>query len=168
LWGLWKDSNLYVDDVIGKMVPRWALLLEILWRAISKTHTLPLEYGGDLGQHLAGLLRTQQAMATIREKYFEGRPILFKEYCKKFGMLIDGTEDFAQLYNRLLDAIEHADGIVAGSRIDIAKIKLDATKSSDAVARCLVAMAKSRAQAAFGNMNRAAEILLSEVEGNQL
>ena len=149
LTGTLKGCKLYVDDVIVKMLPRFELLFEILSRAISETHTLPSEYGGDLGQHLAGLLRTQQTMATIREEYFEGRPILFNEYCKRLGMLIDGAEDLAQLYNKLLDAIERAYGTIAASRIDVAKIKLDAKKNGDADARSLIALADLRTKAVF-------------------
>jgi len=128
-----------------------------------------LDYGCDVEELLAELLRTQQAIATIRDEHFEGHPILFKEYDVKLGVLIAETEEIAQLYNKILDAVKsaaHRQGLP--SKLDVAKIKLDATKSSDAAARRLVAMAKSRTEADVGNMKRAAEILMSALKGNQL
>jgi hypothetical protein len=171
---LCSDCNVSVDDLTGEMLLRLALLAE-KQSALAVGVPTSLNYGRDLGELLEDLLRMELAIATIRDQYFEGRPILFKEYNVKLGVLIAEAKEMALLYNKIIDAIERTRGgkghLPQGRgrlpKLDIAEIKLAATKSCDTLAQSFVNVAESRAQAARGNKRRARDILISETKGNQ-
>jgi hypothetical protein len=172
---LWSNCNIYIDDQTERMLARLALLSE-KQSALVNGVSAPPGYGGDIEELLADLLRTKRAIATIREQRFEGRQILFKEYDVKLRVLIAEAEAMVQLYNKILDSIERAQGNKgrlptdrAGRlpKLDLAGIRLAATKSSDAVVQSLVILAESRTQAALGNKGRATEILVSQLKGNR-
>jgi hypothetical protein len=134
-----------------------------------------LDYGGDIADVLAELLRALGAITTIRDRYFGGRPILFRQDDVKLSVLIAEVEEMAHLYNELFDAIERAggqDGLPRGgqdlpSKLDVARLRLAATNCVAAEVRFLVTMAESGAHAALGHGKLATEILMSEFKGNQ-
>jgi hypothetical protein len=115
-----------------------------------------LGHGADAGDLLAKLLCTQQAVTTIRDRYFEGRPVIFKEYEAKLSTFIAWAEEMALFYNKVLDGIERALGHLSKggqglpSRLDVDQIKRDASKDGHALAGSLVSSAESRVQAALG------------------
>ncbi len=163
LWRLWFDCNLYVADLDEKILPRLALLAE-KQAAFVLNKSGSLDYGSDVTDLLENVLRTQQAIATLRDRYFEGRPILFKKDQAKLGVLIAEGEEMAHLFNKMLDGIERAGGQQRlsktgqglPSKLDVGEVKLAAAKSSGALVDSLVRTAKLRARA-----DRAIETLIS-------
>ncbi len=49
----------------------------------------PEDYGGDLLELLKYLLETQFAIEIVGEHYFDGHPVLFKEYDNKLSVQIE-------------------------------------------------------------------------------
>jgi hypothetical protein len=173
---LWGTCNEHVYDVDGEMLLRLDLLstkqVAIAYQAqiAGKVLERLLGHGADAGDLLAKLLCTQQAVTTIRDRYFEGRPVIFKEYDAKLSTLIAEAEETALSYNKVLDGIERARGHLSKGgqglpcKLDVDQIKREASKDGLALAASLVSFAESRAQAALGNNKRAMEIVNSELK----
>jgi hypothetical protein len=174
LLGLWGNCYQHVGDMNRKMLWRLRPLLDQLNAIV---HGMPgsRDCGGDVEEVLAELLRTRGAIAAIRDRYFGGHPILFKNDDEKLTVLITEAEQIAQIYNDLLEAIERSgaqnplrgSGNGVPSKLDLAKIKIAAANSSAKEVQYLVAIAESGAHAALGHGKLATEILMSAFNGNQ-
>jgi hypothetical protein len=170
LWRLWSDCNLYVQDVNERILSRLALSAANQ-ESIVLGKSESLDYGSDVKDLLLEVFRTQQAIAAIRDRYFEGCPILFKEDNVKLGVLIAEGEEMAHWFNKILDGIERAGRLrhlsKAGqglpSKLDVDEVKLAAAKSSNDLVDSLIRTAKFRAR-----VDRAIATLISELKGNRL
>ena len=133
----------------------------------------PEDYGGDLLELLKYLLETQFAIEIVGEHYFDGHPVLFKEYDNKLSEQIEVAEGLADSYNQLPDLAAPLGGVsphgghqALPSRIDIGQVKLAAKGSSKTAADALVAKVKSAIRTKLDCSKRAHEIITSNCVGD--
>jgi hypothetical protein len=125
-------SHCWCELQISSFPPALPLSLAKFGRLLGECKAAE-DYGNDLLELLKDLLETQFAIETIGDRYFDGDPVLFKEYDSKLRDQIAVAEGPANSYNQLLDLTHPPGGVslhggrqALPSRIDVEQVKLAA------------------------------------------
>jgi hypothetical protein len=161
-------SHCWCELQISSFPPALPLSLAKFGRLLGECKTAE-DYGNDLLELLKDLLETQFAIEIIGDRYFDGHPILFKDYDSKLSDQIAVAEALANSYNQLLDLTDPPGVSPNGgrqalpSRIDVEQVKLAARCSSKTAADALVTKVRSAIRTGMDASKRAHEVLTSIV-----